>query len=109
MADVDDDATSARFEPASDEAGDCVLRVSGEVDMSNVALLHKAIDSLLASEPRRLVLDVRDLTFMDSSGLAVLLQIAGQNVEPVVLRHPRSIIRRLVETTGVTSVLQMES
>jgi anti-sigma B factor antagonist len=107
MADLDGDATSARFETASDEAGECVLRVSGEVDLSNVALLREAIESFVASSPPRIVLDVGDLTFMDSSGLAALLQIAAR-VDAVVLRHPRKIIRRLIETTGVESILTME-
>ena len=107
MAEVDGGATSARFEPVADETGECVLHVSGEVDLANAGLLRQAIEAFLASAPPRLVVDVRDLTFMDSSGLAVLLQAAAK-VAQVVVRHPRSMIRRLIETTGVTSILQME-
>jgi len=107
MADLDGDATSARFEAAPDEAGECVLRVSGEIDLSNVALLRAAIEPFVASSPPRIVLDVGDLTFMDGSGLAALLQMATR-VDAVVLRHPRNIIRRLIETTGVESILTME-
>ena len=107
MADVDGQATSARFETMSDEVGECVLRVSGEVDLSNVALFREAIESCVSSSPPRLVLDVGDLTFMDSSGLAVLLR-AATRLDSVVLRHPCSIIRRLIETTGVSTILTME-
>jgi anti-sigma B factor antagonist len=107
MADVDDDATSARFERLGDETGESALHVAGEVDLSNAALLRQAIEEFLASAPPRLVLDVHELTFMDSSGLAVLLQ-AATRVEAVVVRHPRDVIRRLLETTGVTHILQME-
>ena len=107
MADVDDGATSARFERVGDEASECVLHVSGEVDLSNAALLRQAVEGFLVSARPRLVLDVHELTFMDSSGLAVLLQAAAK-VEAVVVRHPRDVIRRLIETTGVTDILQME-
>ena len=107
MADLNGDATSAWFETASDETGECVLRVSGEVDLSNVALLREAVESFVASSPPRVVLDVGDLTFMDSSGLAALLQVATR-VDAVVLRHPRNIICRLIETTGVSSILTTE-
>ena len=107
MAHVDDGATSARFELVVDEAGECALHVSGEVDLSNAAMLRQAIETFLESAPPRLVLDVHDLTFMDSSGLAVMLQAAAK-VDAVVVRHPRNIIRRLIETTGVTSVVQIE-
>lgn len=107
MADVDDDAISARFERVGDETGECVLHVSGEVDLSNAALLRQAIAGFLVSAPTRLVVDVHELTFMDSSGLAVLLQ-AATKVEAVVVRRPRDVVRRLLETTGVTHILQME-
>jgi anti-anti-sigma factor len=106
MAQVDDDAMSARFEPV-DEAGESVLRISGEIDLSNAEGLKQAIDAYLATGPPRLVLDVRELTFMDSSGLAVMLR-AATKVAAVVVRHPRNSIRRLIETTGVTSVLVTE-
>jgi anti-anti-sigma factor len=105
MADVDGDL--ARFEHASDETGEALLRVSGELDLSNATLLRDALDTSLAADPPRLVLEVGDLTFMDSSGLAVLLQ-AARRVDLVILRNPRDVIRRLVDTTGVASVLKME-
>ena len=107
MAEVDDGATSARFDPVADETGECVLHVSGEVDLANAVLLRQAIEALLASAQPRLVFDVRDLTFMDSSGLAVLLR-AATTVAALVVRHPRNSIRRLIETTGVTGFLQIE-
>ncbi|MEO5841720.1 MAG: STAS domain-containing protein [Acidimicrobiales bacterium] len=107
MAEVHEDATSARFAPFRDDAGVCVLRVAGEVDMSNAAQLRSAVDAMLAENPQRLVLDVRELTFMDSSGLAVLLQ-AAVKIEALILRHAQRSIVRLIETTGVTSVLQVE-
>lgn len=106
MASVDGGAPSARFEPV-DEAGERVLQISGEIDLSNAELLKQAIDTHLAGAPPRLVLDVRDLIFMDSSGLAVVLRAAAR-VTTVVIRHPRNSIRRLIETTGVTSLLQIE-
>jgi len=108
MAEVDDDATSARFEPFRDEAGECVLLVAGEVDLSNATKFRSAVDAMLLSNPPRLVVDVRELTFMDSSGLAILLQTAA-TLDAVVLRHPQSSILRLIETTGVTSVLKVEA
>ena len=107
MAEVDDDATSARFEPFRDDAGECVLLVAGEVDLSNASQLRRAVEAMLGANPARLVLDVRELTFMDSSGLAVLLQAAAK-LETLVLRHAQSSIIRLIETTGVTSVLSVE-
>jgi anti-sigma B factor antagonist len=107
MAGVDDDATSARFETLRDEAGECVLFVAGEVDLSNATLLRDEVEEMLVSNPSRIVLDVRELTFMDSSGLAVLLQAAAK-LEALVVRNPQSSVRRMLEASGVTSVVKME-
>jgi hypothetical protein len=51
MAEVDDDATSARFEPFRDDAGECVLLVAGEVDLSNASQLRRAVEAMLGANP----------------------------------------------------------
>lgn len=43
MAEVDDDVTSARFEPLRDAAGECVLLVAGEVDLSNATKFRSSV------------------------------------------------------------------
>jgi anti-anti-sigma regulatory factor len=49
----------------------------------------------------RLTLDVSGLTFIDSKGLAMLLQLAALALElglsPVVLRTPSEVLRRVLE------------
>jgi anti-anti-sigma factor len=51
------------------------LRVIGEVDISNVAVLSEAIDRQLALEGD-LTLDLSEVTFMDSAGIQTLFRAA---------------------------------
>ena len=44
------------------------------------------------------------VSFMDSSGIAVLLE-AAQGTDAVLIRRPSNAVRRVIETTGLTEVL----
>lgn len=61
----------------SDVAGVTVLRVSGEVDVRSGPVLQARIAALLDSGPHRLVVDLGDVDFLDSTGIAAL--VAGLN------------------------------
>ena len=58
-------------------AGDTlVFALSGELDLATRDLLHDAMGEIGEGAPRRLVLDLRGLTFIDASGLHLLLSLA---------------------------------
>ena len=89
------------------EAMGVVITVSGHVDASNADSLRTAVASAAEEHPRRIVFDVSRLWFIDSSGLAVLLNVAA--TVDVVLRNPSPAVRRVVELSGLTTVLSFES
>jgi anti-sigma B factor antagonist len=62
------------------------------------------------AEASELVIDLRQLDFVDSSGLAVIAQTAQQVTETgLVLRVvPSEQARRLLEITGIASHLDLE-
>jgi anti-anti-sigma factor len=84
-----------------------VLVLSGELDMSNTDTVKAAIANSGAERAGRLVLDVSDLRFIDSAGIAVLLE-AVERIGPVSLRAPAPAVRRVIELTGLTEVLPFE-
>jgi anti-sigma B factor antagonist len=88
-------------------SGAIVVRISGEVDMSNADVLRETIDPIAASDVEHLIFDLAGLQFIDSSGLTVLLA-AAQKIPQVQLRNPSSIVRRIVEVTGLGEVLPTE-
>ena len=88
--------------------GDVVVSVRGEVDISTVAELERALDDALEGPAERVVLDLRRLDFMDGSGAAALWRQelhARAIARPlIVVRGPRAI-QRLFEVTQLTDKL----
>ena len=82
-------------------------RISGELDIVSVERLKGAVDDLLAHPPARLDLDLSGLAFMDSSGLALLLSLANR-LGPLRVFGASALIRRVIEATGLTGVLQLQ-
>ncbi len=82
--------------------------LAGELDMATVEPLEREVDSLVDSGFRRVVLDLRGLTFLDSSGLHYLLTLArrashdGLRLE---LIQGGDDVRRLFELTGTEGAL----
>lgn len=82
--------------------GDHTLEVAGEIDMLCAAELDAALDPLVDAGGT-VVLDLRRVTFMDSTGLRSILRAATRLKQRgmVVLRDPQPIVVRLLEVTGL--------
>jgi anti-anti-sigma factor len=74
------------------------LRLEGELDLSSADLLVEALDPKLAAGGR-IVLDLSDLTFMDSTGLQVLIRsaISLGDRGTIVLLRPGNLVRSILE------------
>jgi len=107
MADVANERfSSGGVESAGDDAGDPVVRLTGEIDISNAEPIGDALDGIVGPDARRIVVDLSDLQFMDSAGIAMLLRTAAR-VETVEIRNPSEVIKRIIECTGLTGILRM--
>ena len=87
-----------------ESGGEPVVVVKGEIDLRATESFWRAIATVLAGEPRRLVIDMVDTTFVDSSGLNVLLRAyaaLGRLPEALVLRGPSPIVRRVLTLAGI--------
>lgn len=81
-----------------------MIRLSGELDLVSVDSVRSVIDAALAGQSERLVFDVSELEFMDSSGIALLISVT-RKVQAVEVRNPTAIVRRIIELTGLTEIL----
>jgi len=52
-----------------------IVHASGEVDIASAPALAARIDQALADDPRELIVDLSQVTLLDSSGLGVLIQV----------------------------------
>jgi anti-sigma B factor antagonist len=95
------------IERATGAGGDPLIKLSGELDMASAETLRETIDSILEEHPQRIVFELSQLTFMDSSGIAILI-LASNRVEGVELLNPRTIVRRVIEVAGLTGILGLD-
>lgn len=93
------------------EAGELVVRASGELDLNSRSVLVEKATAPLTNVVERVVVDMGDVTFCDSSGLAALLDIrrvAGGAGTTMVLRNVPAPVARLLDLTDVDGWLARE-
>lgn len=102
----------AGFHAEADGGEDSVvIRVQGELDMATAPGLSRALTTALDGSPSTLVVDLSDLSFVDSTGIRVLIT-AGRRATtegcPFVLRSPQRPVLKALRLTGVDRLLVIE-
>jgi anti-sigma B factor antagonist len=89
--------------------GDVRLKLTGELDRSNVPALDDAFTTA-EKRAKRIVIDLGDLTFIDGGGLRSL-QNAGErarrNGHELVLTNPTPWVRQLLELSELDRELEI--
>ena len=106
MAGIEQAGSAAAGLQAREEDGALVLRLSGDLDVTNAEQVRSAIGAVVSSDTERLIFDLEGLQFMDSSGIAMLVSVAHK-VRDVQVRNPSIIVRRLIELTGLADALHV--
>lgn len=90
------------------DAGQVRMEVGGEVDADTSGRLQAAIDAALMLRPELLEVNLTDVTFLDSSGIRVLLIGYGQAVDQgsaLLITDVQGSPRRVLEISGVLDTL----
>lgn len=89
--------------------GGVQLALSGELDLATLPALEQELDRVVPPE-KRLVLDLRRLQFIDSSGLHALLRadrrLSDVGGQLTIVRGPRAV-ERLFSLTGLNTRLRI--
>src|SRR5437868_1838554 len=86
----------------------CVISVSGELDLASSPELQEELDRSEESGAELLIIDLRHLDFMDSTGLSVLVkahQRAEERGQRFALVKGPAQVERLLSMTGVVDRL----
>jgi anti-sigma B factor antagonist len=81
-----------------------VVKLEGELDMANAPLLQSAIESEQLTAAKIVVLDLQGLTFLDSTGLRVVLSAREQcwrRGQEFAVTPGSQQVQRLLSVTGV--------
>ena len=87
-----------------------VISVSGELDLASSPALEEELERVAQSDAQLVVVDLRGLEFMDSTGLSVLVrahQRAEENGRRLGLVNGSQQVQRLLTLTGVADRLTL--
>src|ERR1700761_2483013 len=86
------------------ESDRVVLSLAGELDMANAPLLARAIEAPELNDTETVVLDLQGLTFLDSTGLRIILSAREQcwrRGQEFAVTPGSQQVQRLLSITGV--------
>ena len=93
----------------TEQRGDMVVvSVAGELDMATAPQLQDQISDLLEKGRNRLVFDLADVSFCDSTGLSVFVRAKNSTDDGGVVRlaAPQRGVLRILEVSGLVEVLR---
>jgi anti-sigma B factor antagonist len=85
-----------------------LITVAGECDLNTGRQLRDVLTSEVSRGVRRLILDLSELTFMDSTGMQVLLSICTVLTVrggTLGLVSPQPVVARILELTGADQLI----
>lgn len=85
-----------------------VVAVAGDLDLAAAATWDAGVDEALGQMPTALTVDLGATTFVDSSGLRLLLTLRHQSAQrgtPFSVTNISPSVARLLEVTGLTDLV----
>ena len=92
--------------------GAAVVAVSGEVDLCSSTTLREKLNEALAEGPDLLVIDLAQVSFIDSTGLSCLVSAAHRTTEvdcALAVAAPAGRVRQLIAMTGIGRVISVHT
>lgn len=82
------------------------IALEGEMDLYNSHKLKELVAEMYETNPHALILDFQELSYIDSSGISVLLYIFTQSKKkglPLRFIHVHGSVRKVIELTSLLS------
>jgi len=86
-----------------------IVAIEGSIDLSNVAKLKEALDTLFKEGVYKIILDFEKVSFIASAGLGCLLtarDVALKHAGAMVFAGMSSRVREVFDLLGITSLLR---
>lgn len=87
-----------------------LVKVSGEVDVSNAAQLRAQLDQALESDSQTVEVSLADVPYIDSTGIGVLVGTAHRAADKgavLVVSNPQRNVERVLNLLGVGKELNV--
>jgi anti-sigma B factor antagonist len=92
------------------DAGTTTVALTGEIDVLTVDQVRAALEEALAGRPREIVVDMSELTFIDSTGLGALIfgfQRARDAHIRFRLARPNPTVHQILLLSGLLEVVEL--
>ena len=89
------------------DGGAALMRISGELDVAAAPELRRHLIDLVDEDVRQVTMDLAAVSFIDSSGLSVLVSCLKRLRElggDLALRSPTANTMKVFEITGLTEI-----
>ncbi|MFD0783736.1 STAS domain-containing protein [Micromonospora azadirachtae] len=90
--------------PDHPDAEGVTVSARGEIDLSTADELQHEIEAAIASNASAVVVDLAEVTFLDSAGINALLRgrrLADDRRKPYHVTNAQGMVRQLLRLTGV--------
>jgi anti-anti-sigma factor len=89
-----------------------VLQVHGEIDLYTAPEFRDALQQGVGQDPRALIVDLSDISYIDSAGLGALLaafkMLSVHDAELYIVTNPQSPgVRRVMEITRLDTLMKL--
>ncbi|MET0419001.1 MAG: STAS domain-containing protein [Actinoplanes sp.] len=92
------------------DAGTATVALRGEVDILTVDQVRVVLGEALATKPQEIIVDLAELTFVDSTGLGALIfgfQRARDAGIRFRLANPTPGVRQILVLSGILEVVEL--
>jgi anti-anti-sigma factor len=90
--------------------GSVVVRLLGEIDLSNAQQIHQQVETAIEGYPR-VTVDLTMIDYLDSQGLRLIKQISdkvkGENAELKLVAPPTGVARPVLEMARMTDYVEI--
>ena len=105
--------TGAQSVASVTDHGVLTIYLEGDIDHHIAQSVRARIDTkLFVEKPDKLILDLSEVRFMDSSGLGLILGRYAKATElgiPCILANPNPPIRRILDLAGTERLIKIET
>ena len=96
----------------SERADGFHVELSGELDISSASSVESRLMELETRTPERLILDLRRVSFIDSTGLSMIINADGRarkDGRRLVIASGEGVPRRILRTVGLEDRLDVQT
>lgn len=93
------------------ENGNIIAILSGEIDHHNAKDIREKLDKYIISvQPDELTIDFKNISFMDSSGIGLIMgrsKLLHECGGKLIVRNPQPYIRRVLKLSGIERLVRI--